>query len=216
MKDRFIGDVYIGGLETDSLRETASALVAVREKHPGVSLRYRSGDTSDLESRLDRGLIDFATFVAHTMPDKYETLELPRRDEWVAYLHRDNPPARKKKLTYADLSAEPLVMSDQVLTKRMAGNPIAEWFDGAYADLDVVATFNLPYASSILVQEGLGTMLTFDNLILCTKDNGLITRPLDPPLYSTLALAWRKGSPLSPAATAFLEELNRLLGEGSI
>ena len=93
MKNRFIGDVYIGGAETDSLHEIAVALSAMREKHPGVSLRYRSGDTSDLESRLDRGLIDFAIFVERRPyrrePGVYRIRPERRRDG----VHRRTRPA---------------------------------------------------------------------------------------------------------------------------
>lgn len=207
MKNKPLGDVYVGGAETEALRFMARCLTSMRVSHPGIRLHYTSGNLVDIASKLDRGLLDLAILSQPANLSKYDTLELPRTEQWVLYMRRENPLARKERLRRADLEKEPLILSKQVLGKRVIGNNIADWFGDGFDDLDVVATFNLAYAGSILVQEGVGSMLTWDGLIEPTELNGLVTRPLDPPLESWLALAWRKGERLSRAAQCFLDAL---------
>lgn len=205
MKNKPLGDVYIGGAETDLFRIVATILKKVHEHQPGMRLHYTAGNFANIASKIDRGLLDFAILSQPANVGKYEIMPFPSSEKWVLYLRRDNPLAQKKILTKKDLLHEPLILSEQVALNRTEENNVAKWFGNDFASLNVVATFNLSYSGSILVQEGIGSMLTWDKLIQPTEENGLCTRPLDPPLSSWLALAWRKNELLSRAAKYFLD-----------
>ena len=80
--------------------------------------------------------------------------------------------------------------------------------------LNVVATYNLVYNASLLVDEGLGYALTLDKLIN-TRGSSLCFRPLSPQRDASTCLIWKKYQVFSKAAEAFLRELRRLVAEVS-
>ena len=70
--------------------------------------------------------------------------------------------------------------------------------------LNVVATYNLVYNASLLVDEGLGYALTLDKLVNTTGSR-LCFRPLTPALDIGMYLVWKKYQVFSKAAEKFLE-----------
>lgn len=207
MRNKPLGDVYIGGAETDQLRSLAAPIRRARASQPTMRVHFTAGNLADLASKLDRGLIDFAILSQPANLSKYETIDLPVQESWVVYTRQDSPLARKKKLTRDDLAGEPLIMSEQVASKRAAGNNVAEWFGDAFDQLNIVATFNLMYGAAAFAKEGLGSLLTWDKLVSVPDEGELVSIPLEPPLYSWLALAWPRDRQLSPAAKHFLEAM---------
>lgn len=213
MCKRPFGDVRVGGAETVQIREFAKAMRMLKSEYPEVVIRYEAGNLDDVAVRLDRGLLDFALLSQPANLDKYDGLVFPGREEWKLYVRPDNPLAAKSCITNCDLAKEPLIMSAQIVDKRAFENNVAEWFGDKYGDLNIAATFNLAYSGAQFVKEGLGSMLTWDGLAGSALGDGLVVRPLDPPLYAWLALVWRKDKPLSPAALVFLDTLKKVLQE---
>ena len=71
-----------------------------------------------------------------------------------------------------------------------------------------MATYNLVYNASLLVDEGLGYALCFDKLIN-TCGSSLCFRPCAPPLESSAHLVWKRYPVFSKAAKAFLACLQK-------
>ena len=74
-------------------------------------------------------------------------------------------------------------------------------------ELDIVATYNLSYNGSLLVEAGLGYGLCLDQILHVSGDSGLCFRPLEPPLEAELHVIWKKYQLLSKAAERFLQSL---------
>ena len=70
------------------------------------------------------------------------------------------------------------------------------------AELNIQATYNLAYNAAFLVEQGLGSMITFDGLVPCGTDfrPNLVFRPFIPALFSGNFIIWKKGRLLSKAA----------------
>lgn len=73
---------------------------------------------------------------------------------------------------------------------------------GDYRSLTVAADYNLAYNAAFLVEQGLGSMITFDGLVPCGTDfrPNLVFRPFIPALFSGNFIIWKKGRLLSKAA----------------
>ncbi len=68
-------------------------------------------------------------------------------------------------------------------------------------------SFRLSYNGSVFAREGLGYLLTFRYLIDTSKGSGLAFRPLEPPLETSLYIAWNRYQAFTPIAERFLKQL---------
>lgn len=198
--DTVSGEVYIGGGETHGMRPIAKAIRAMREKYPYVNFHLYSGNAEDVTERLDKGLIDFGVLIQPTNLSKYESLRLPDVDTWGVLMRSDSPLAGKEAICPEDLWDVPLLSSRQ----RLVSGDIAKWMKKDYGKLNLVATYNLIYNASLLVEEGVGYALTLDKLVNTTGDSNLCFRPLEPRLEVGLDIVWKKYQVFSRAAEIFL------------
>ena len=81
------------------------------------------------------------------------------------------------------------------------------WLGRNFKELNIVATYNLLYNASVMVEEGLGYALCLDRLINTTGNSSLCFRPLIPALKSSLDLVWKKYQSFSKSEQLFLERL---------
>ena len=105
----------------------------------------------------------------------------------------------------ADLWDQPLIISHQ----RSDDRRLAQWMQRDLSQLHIVATYNLVFNASLLVDEGLGYALCFDKLIN-TRGSSLCFRPFAPRLESTAYIIRKKYQVFSKAASAFLACLKQL------
>ena len=75
---------------------------------------------------------------------------------------------------------------------------------------NTVATYNLIYNASLMVDEGMGYAFTLDKLVNTTGSQ-LCFRPLEPRLELGMYLVWKKYRVFSRAAELFLETLEESL-----
>ena len=150
--------------------------------------------------KLDKGLIDFGLLIGTPDLSKYDTLPFPVRDVWGVLMPNDCPLAAKDAVEPEDLWDQPLIMS------RQKGAELTHWLRRSFSQLNIVATYNLLYNASLLVDEGLGYALTLDKL-LNTQGTRLCFRPLKPALDIGMYLVWKKYQVFSKPAEKFLEVL---------
>ena len=200
------GDVYIGGGESHANSVIANAAKAVQTDYPNIRFHFFSGDTIEVAERLDKGLIDFGIMVEPADLSKYEYLQIPLTDTWGVLMRKDSPLAEKEVITAEDLYAQPLILSKHSVGK----NLIDEWFGKSSEQLNIVATYNLIYNASLLVEAGIGYAVGLDKLIN-TSDSNLCFRPLYPKLETNLDLAWKKYQTFSKPAQIFLKYLKQIL-----
>lgn len=201
------GDIYIGGGESYAVRIIAEAARKVREQYPKVRFHLYSGDLFAISERLDKGLIDFGIFIEPADLTKYNYLRLPLTDTWGVLMRKDSPLAAKEYITPEDLWDKPLILSRQAHGKNM----ISEWFTKNNDELNIVATGNLLYNMSLLVEEGLGYAVCLDKIIRTDGDSDLCFVPLYPQLKSHLDIAWKKNQVFPKCTEIFLEKLKELL-----
>ena len=194
------GDIYIGGGESHANSVIANAANAVQTDYPNIRFHFFSGDTIEVAERLDKGLIDFGIMVEPADLTKYEYLRIPLTDTWGVLMRKDSPLAEKEVISAEDLYAQPLILSKHSVGK----NLIDEWFGKSSEQLNIVATYNLIYNASLLVEAGIGYAVGLDGLIN-TSGSNLCFRPLYPKLETNLDLAWKKYQTFSKPAQIFLK-----------
>ncbi len=200
------GDVFIGTGETDGVRQLARAAGRVRRSCPGVRFHIVSGDAADVCERLDRGLLDFGVLLGDIDKARYHYMELPMRDTWGVLMRRDSPLAAGESVSPRDLWDKPLILSRQADNK----SGLYRWLGREPEQLNTVATYNLIYNASLMVDEGLGYALALDKLVN-TEGSDLCFRPLEPGFELGMYLVWKKSRVFSRAAELFLERLKEQL-----
>lgn len=197
------GDIYIGGGESYAMGIIAKAIRSVQNDYPNVKFHLFSSDSRTVSERLDKGLIDFGIFIEPFDLSKYNHMRLPLYDTWGVIMRKDSPLAEKEFITPQDLWDKPLIRSRQSIGK----NKISEWFLKTDDELNIVATGNLLYNMSLLVEEGVGYAVSLDKIINTSGNSGLCFRPLRPELISHLDIAWKKYQVFPKCTEIFLKRL---------
>ena len=198
------GEVYIGTGETDGMRQIARTANQIQGEHPGIQFHIVSGDAMDVCERLDKGLLDFGILLGDFDRIKYHYMELPMQDVWGVLMQRSSPLAGKEAVTPQDLWDKPLILSRQMGSK----SGLYRWLQKEPAELHTVATYNLIYNASLMVDEGMGYAFTLDKLVN-TRGSNLCFRPLEPRLELGMCLVWKKYQVFSKAAEMFLSRLRQ-------
>ncbi len=203
IRNHVSGSVRIGAGESISFHYLSQAAASLADEYPDIRFHITSGDTQDLMDELNNGLIDFAvifTEVDHTI---YQSIPLPAEDSFVLLMRKDCPLAKKEEIHYSDLKGLPIIVS-------RASVP---YFSGAaeMSTLNIVATYNLIFNASLLVEDGLGYALCFDRLINTTGDSPLCVRPVVPIVSNPGSLIWKKYQVFSPAVQLFMDRIRKLI-----
>ena len=160
-----------------------------------------------MQNYLDRGLIDFGVVYSPVDPNVYSCVKVPVRDTWGVLMRKDSPLAEKDSIQPQDLQDEPLIISAQ----KTDAWPMSDWFGQDMSRLNVVATYNLVFNASLLVEEGLGYAVCFDKLINVSGNSSLCFRPLSPKMEAQASIIWKRYQVFSKAADCFLRELEDVL-----
>lgn len=197
------GDIFIGGGETDAMRIIARAAKTLQHQYPHVRYHLFSGNADGVTERLDKGLLDFGVLIDPADIAKYDFMKIPAVDTWGLLMRQDSPLAKHKYIEPDDLCELPLLSSNQTLV----GNALTGWLKCDFASLNIVATYNLVYNATLLVEEGIGYALTLDKLVNTTGQSNLCFRPLKPRLEVGLNIVWKKHQVFSKAAELFLQSV---------
>ncbi|HUC93492.1 MAG TPA: LysR family transcriptional regulator [Paenibacillus sp.] len=207
MEETISGDVYIGGGETDAMKQIARVVRDLQLSYPNIRYHLYSGNEDDVTERLDKGLLDFGILIQPADLSKYNYINIPAKDVWGVVMRKDSPLAFKDTIQAADLINVPLICSRQAMKQTFSKNEFADWFGEDFDKLNVVTTYNLAYNAAIMVEEGIGYAITLDKIVNTSSDSNLCFRPLEPRLETDLNIVWKKHQVFSAAADMFLKEI---------
>lgn len=202
------GEVRIGCAESYQIKYLARVIKKFKEKYPLFRYHLSSGNTEQVTERLDRGLFDFAVIVEPPDLSKYNYLEVPEVNTWGVLMQKNSPLAQKKRIHVEDLLGLQLICSEQAMQE-----DIPRWCGEKVDNLLLSGSTNLFYNGSVFVKEGLGYMLTFDNLVNTEASSDFCFRPLEPVLETKMYVIWKKYQIFTPIADLFLEMMKTDLPE---
>ena len=200
VKNNISGTLSTGAGESLSMHRITEVFRRLKENYPDIRLNVVSGDTEDLQDRLDRGLLDFALIFTDFDRNAYHHLTLEEKEIFGVIMRRDDALAEKKYITVKDLYDKPLIVS------RANGLDI---FSGSQArKLQVAATYNLLYNASLMVEDGIGVAISFDGLVDTSENSSLCFRPLYPEISVSPSLIWKRHQKLSIISQLFIKQLS--------
>ena len=200
VKNNISGTLSIGAGESLSMHRITEVFRRLKENYPDIRLNVVSGDTEDLQDRLDRGLLDFALIFTDFDRNAYHHLTLEEKEIFGVIMRRDDALAEKEYITVKDLYDKPLIVS------RANGLDI---FSGSQARrLQVAATYNLLYNASLMVEDGIGVAISFDGLVDTSENSSLCFRPLYPEISVSPSLIWKRHQKLSIISQLFIKQLS--------
>lgn len=197
------GDIYIGCGESESVRIIAKVISKIQKEYPNIKFHIFSGNTQDVTDKLDKGLLDFGLLIEPSDILKYDYIKLPTQDTWGVLMRKDSELSNLDFISPEDLRDKPIIISSQGMVK----NAISGWIGGNRRKLNIVATYNLIFNASILVQENVGYALGLDNLMNFNDKSNLCFKPLYPSLKANLNIVWKKYKFFSKASEYFLSLL---------
>lgn len=197
------GDIYIGGGETDAMRLIAKIATELQKSCPDIRYHLFSGNADDVTERLDKGLLDFGILIEPADMKKYDYIRMPAVDTWGLVMPKNCPLASHAAIQPEDILDIPIITSRQT----MVGNELSGWLGKDFEKLNIVATYNLVYNAALLVEEGLGYVLTLDKLVNTSENSSLCFRPLKPKMEAHLNIVWKKYQVFSGAAERFLNRV---------
>ena len=196
------GDIYFGLAESYQIRYLAREIRTFKETYPDLQYHITSGDTEQVTEKLDKGLLDFAVICEIPDERKYNYIIFPEADYFGAAVPTSSALAEKECITAQNLAGQPLFCSEQSWE-----NDIRPWAGDLFPQLHLEGSFRLSYNGSMFAKEGLGILLTLNNLIDTSPENGLVFRPLSPRLELKMYLIWNKYQSFTPIAERFLNQI---------
>ncbi|MBR0311375.1 MAG: LysR family transcriptional regulator [Oscillospiraceae bacterium] len=196
------GDIYFGLAESYQIRHLAREIKTFKTVYPNLRYHITSGDTEQVTEKLDKGLLDFAVICELPNERKYDYILFPEADYFGAVMPAGSALAEKAFITADDLVGLPLFCSEQSWE-----NDIRPWAKEQFARFHLEGSFRLSYNGSMFAKEGLGILLTLNNLVDTSPGSALVFRPLSPHLEMKMYLIWSKYQSFTPIAERFLKQI---------
>ena len=196
------GDIYFGLAESYQIRYLAREIRTFKTVYPNLRYHITSGDTEQVTEKLDKGLLDFAVICELPNERKYDYILFPEADYFGAVMPAGSSLAEKAFITADDLVGLPLFCSEQSWE-----NDIRPWAREQFIRFHLEGSFRLSYNGSMFAKEGLGILLTLNNLVDTSPGSALVFRPLSPHLEMKMYLIWSKYQSFTPIAERFLKQI---------
>lgn len=203
------GNITVGAGETDGVRLLAKAAKKIQSEYPLVHFHIVSGDRVSVTEELDKGLIDFGLLFGQIDASKYESIKVPYSDTFGVLMRRDAPLAAKDTVSPEDLLDKPLIVSRQAIHD--ADLQAILGYDRE--KLHIVATYNLLFNGSLMVDEGMGYAICLDKIVNVSGSGDLCFRPLKPKTTAGMSLVWKKYQVFTKAAEKFLLRFQSMIRE---
>ena len=119
MEETISGDIYIGGGETEAMKQIARVAKEVQNKYPNIRYHLYSGNEDDVTERLDKGLLDFGILIQPADISKYNYINFSDKDVWGVVMRKESPLASKDTIRSTDLLHVPLICSRQSMKQNI-------------------------------------------------------------------------------------------------
>jgi DNA-binding transcriptional LysR family regulator len=197
------GDIYFGAAETRAMEPVLRAFRRLRDANPRVSLHLHSGNADAVTEGVEKGLFDFGLTMGREADPKFCSLPVPFADTWGLVVRADDALAARESVTVDELEHIPLLFSSQ----EASSGELVRSIDGLdLGRLNIVATYNLVYNASLMVEQGMGAAFSIDGLVTPAPGRLAFVPVVGlPPLRSTVI--WKRFQMLPRAAQALLDVL---------
>ncbi|WP_129044727.1 LysR family transcriptional regulator [Companilactobacillus metriopterae] len=202
----YSGDLFIGAGESPTKKFITDILTEINSDYPKIKFHVISGNADTMNELLSNGVLDFAIIFNPADKTKYDYLQIKSTDKWGILMRKDDPLSSKKHISPSDIKKRPLIISRQ----RLVRDQLSEFFGENIDNLNIVATYDLIYNASLMVESGLGLVIGFEGIINTASSN-LQFVPLSGDFHSTSSVVWIKNSTQSEIAKLFIKKIKSTL-----
>lgn len=202
------GKISIGCGEIASVQLLPELFRNFHQKYPRVTFDIFTATADLVKEQMDKGLIDLGLLLEPVDMEKYDFVRMDVKERWVVLMPPNDPLVQKEYITPGDLSELSLILPRRLQVQ----SELASWFGDYYKNLKILFTSNLSTNGAIMVKEGLAYSLVIEGAVPFWDSSKITYRPLEPELWATSVLAWKRGQPFSLAATKFIEFSKCFLG----
>lgn len=196
------GDIYVGAPESEAMGLFADIVYNLQKKYPKIRCNIYSGNRPDVCEKLDKGLLDFAIVMNYVDTNKYNYLPMSTEDRWGLIFRSDDDLAKKESFSISDLRGLPLICSKQWIDQ-----DLPDWFGYNLKDVNVVASYNLPYNGAVMAKAGIGYAIMLDKLVHTGQGSDIVFRPIQDVPTSEMYIIWRKHQTFTSVAELLIKEL---------
>ncbi len=197
----------IKGLETGIIRVgTISSITChwmpilingFQKLYPRVQFMFHQGDYTSIQEWIKTGAVDFG-FVNPDAVNNLETIKI-KDGEMLAVLPKSHSLAKCKRIKLPDVAAEPFIL----LEEGHYSEPVNA-FHSLGLEPNIKYTIHDDYAIMTMVEAGLGVSILAE-LILRRTNYDIVCLPTNPPVYRTLAAAYKDKNSLPIASKYFID-----------
>ena len=196
------GDIYVGAPESEAMERFARVVSDLQKKYPGIRCNIYSGNMQDVCEKLDKGLLDFAIVMNYVDLKKYNYLPMSTEDSWGVVMRRDDPLSANEVFTISMLKDLPLICSRQWVDYELP-----QWLGSDSSEINITATYNLPFNGAVMVKAGIGYAMLLDKLVPTGEDSELTFRPLVDVPKAQMYIIWRKYQTFTPISELLVNAL---------
>ena len=211
----------VGAIDAASSSFVPSALIAFRDRCPGVEIKFVEAMTASLVQMLEAGKLDVALLRPPRKPTDC-AFEILRVERPIVVLNELHPLAKRDHLTMHDLIGEPFVVPSKRI-RPFAYDLVMAYFEsvGTVPNVSIEATEKPAMMSAVAA--GLGSALAPDWVsrlsfpgVTMRRLRGALLDP--PPDGALVGVAWRPQQKLAPRDDflAILRESVTLIDENHI
>lgn len=200
------GDIYLGCGETAAMEHIADIFKEIQTEYPEINFHTYSADADSVLERLDKGLLDIGLLLGPIRQEKYDYINIHKKDTFGLLMTKDSPLAKQELISVEQIKDLPLIFAQQTFS----GHQQLDWLGFDYSSLNVVATYNLIYNATFMVEKGIGYALCLSNLVN-TAGRNLTFRPIVPELSVDLYIVTKKYETFSPAVKLFIERIKNIM-----
>lgn len=202
-EDTVAGDIWFGCGETPLMGYITQVFHDLQAEHPGLIFHIFSGDSESVLEKLDKGLLDMGLMLGHANLEKYRQIPLNLTNRFGLLMPKDSPLAAMSSVPISLLPSLPLIVSQQSVSDML----LRDWLGSDYERLNILATYNLIYNATFMVEQGMGYALCLENLVNTEGRRNLTFRSLEPEMAVDAYLVVKKYQVLSRTAQLLLNEI---------
>ena len=193
------GIIRVGTVSSITCHWMPQLIRGFKERYPHVQFLFHQGDYTLIPEWIQTGAVDFG-FINPLADTSLQTITI-KDGEMLAVLPKDHPLAKQKSIPLTELAKEPYIL----LEEGQYSEPMAA-FETAGLKPDIEYTIHDDYAIMTMVEAGLGVSILAELMLRRTNYN-ISCLPIEPPVYRTLAVAYKDKDSLPIASKYFIDYL---------
>lgn len=193
------GIIRVGTISSITCHWMPKLIKGFKEQYPNVQFLFHQGDYTLIPEWIKAGAIDFGFITPYVSGDL--KTKVIKDGEMLAVLPKNHSLSNQSSVKLSELAKEPYIL----LEEGQYSEALAA-FEAAGIKPDIKYTIHDDYAIMTMVEAGLGVSILAQLMLERTNyDN--ICLPIDPPIYRTLAVAYKDWDSLPVASKYFINYL---------